>query len=64
MKVSSSIIVDQNAYVDEIEDSGFQTKGRKNEEKVSQSELRGLRSLVGQIHWVSSQTRPDLSFDA
>ena len=60
----TSIVVDQNVYVEEIEDMGFQIKGRKNEEKVSQLELKSLRSLVGQIHWVSSQTRPDLSFDA
>ena len=59
-----TMIVDQNNYAEEIENVPFEIKGRKNEEKVSQSELRGLRSIVGQIHWISSQTRPDLSFDA
>ena len=61
---TQNMIVDQNSYAEEIDKTGFEIKGRKNEEKVNLSELRNLRSIIGQIHWLSSQTRPDLSFDA
>ena len=61
---ATSMIVDQLTYAEEIEYNGFEIKGRKNEDRVSPSELQNLRSIVGQIHWISSQTRPDLSFDA
>ena len=63
-KTSSRITVDQNAYAEEIEIPNFNVKGRKNDSKVTQAELHDLRCIVGQVQWVSSQTRPDLSYDA
>ena len=42
------------------------TKARtlQKEGLLNQSEVRQLRSLVGQILWAANQTRPDISFDA
>ena len=40
--------------------------GRANQKAVpcNETEIKKFRSLVGQINWLSTQSRPDLSFDA
>ena len=39
-------------------------KGRSNTDKLDQDETRLLQGIAGQINWISSQTRPDISFDS
>ena len=59
-----SIEISQNHYVNEISEVEIEMDGRPNEDKLNPDELRNLRGVIGQIQWVASQTRPDLSFDA
>ena len=63
-KGSKGIIINQDEYAAEIQDVSIDQGERSNEDQLSTSEIRILRSIIGQIQWVSSQTRPDLSFDA
>ena len=63
-KHSAVLLMDQSSYSNDIKDVVFTANGRSNDEKLNKSELSELRSITGQIHWISSQTRPDISFDA
>ena len=36
---------------------------RSIEEKMSDLEVTGVRKLIGQLNWMATQTRPDLSYD-
>ena len=36
---------------------------RSVEEKISEVELTNVRKLIGQLNWMATQTRPDLSYD-
>ena len=63
-KTSSGIEVNQNQYVSEIDDHEFKSDAKLADElDDKKQETRLLRSIIGKIHWVSSQTRPDLCFD-
>ena len=42
----------------------FEKGNRNSDELLSTEESRGLKEVTGQLSWVASQTRPDLSFDA
>ncbi|GAB1599998.1 hypothetical protein Ahia01_000277300 [Argonauta hians] len=60
----NGIIVNQDKYVSSISPIDIK-KGRslrKNDE-LSQEEKTDLKRLTGQMMWVSTQTRPDVSFD-
>ena len=63
-KTSSGIILDQSSYANDIDDVNINVNGRSHDAKLDKHELTELRSITGQVHWVSSQTRPDISFDA
>ena len=63
-RTSSGIILDQTPYATDIDEIQVRINGRSNDAPLEKEELTELRSVTGQIHWVSSQTRPDLSFDA
>ena len=60
-----TISIDQNDYATELEEIHIQ-KGRKFEKKspLNEDEAEALKSLAGQINWLATQTRPDLSYDA
>jgi hypothetical protein len=40
----------------------FKTKGRKDDDSVTEGERNQLRSVVGSLAWVARQSRPDLSY--
>ena len=40
----------------------FDVKGRSNTDNLDQDET--LRGIAGQISWISSQTRPNVTFDS
>ena len=42
----------------------FDKRNRNSDESLSTEESRELKEVAGQLSWVVSQTRPDLSFDA
>ena len=63
-QTKDGIMIDQNLYVSSISPIDIK-KGRslrKNDE-LSQEEKTELKRLTGQMMWVSTQTRPDVSFD-
>ena len=61
-KNAHGIEVNQNQYVHELKDDDLKSSIKVTGD-LSKYETRLLRSIIGQIHWVSSQTRPDLCFD-
>ena len=42
----------------------FDKRNRNSDEPLSTAESRELKKVAGQLSWMASQTRPDLSFDA
>ena len=53
-----AIILDQSAYVREIKEIDISSK-----EICFEKARRSFRSLLGQLQWVATQTRPDICFD-
>jgi len=60
-----SISIDQNEYASELEEMKLE-RGRKGNREAPLTEKEGedLKSLAGQLNWLASQTRPDISFEA
>ena len=64
-QTAEGIIVHQEHYTDEVEEIMlFDKRNRSSDEPLSAEEARKLKKVAGQLSWVASQTRPDLSFDA
>ena len=54
----------QNDYVDSLEAIGLtRTRASRRLDKLGKKELHDFRALVGQLNWLGTQTRPDISFD-
>ena len=54
----------QNDYVDSLEAIGLtQARASRRLDKLGKRELHDFRALVGQLNWLGTQTRPDISFD-
>ena len=51
----------QDEYVKELQ--LFEIDSSEDDRELSSDEKRLLREVAGQLLWISSQTRPDLSFD-
>ena len=56
------VYVDQENFVKKVDAGEFEMKDA--DERLNMDENKTLRSLQGQLSWLSTQTRPDLSFDA
>jgi len=60
----SGITVDQKHYVETIEEIVLSSNRRKQVDvELTKEERKALKSLSGQMLWVTSQTRPDLAFE-
>ena len=61
---NKSITIDQNNYAKAIQPT-LLTSNQLTEKDVviPQEEISAIRSLVGQLNWLSSISRPDISFD-
>ena len=57
-----SIIVEQSSYINRIEESDMKNRNDKFK-PLEKHEQREYRAICGQLNWVASQTRPDLSFE-
>ena len=55
------ITVSQSIYIEEIEPIDMLMTGNKKR-RFEDEEKKSLRSAIGQISWISNQTRPDISF--
>ena len=63
-QADNGIRVNQFQYVDEIGGVALQKSSKScKETPCSAEETRQFRKSVGQLNWVASQTRPDVSFD-
>ena len=62
---NGSIDVNQNEYATELEEVPL-SKNRKGDRKspLNSSETKALKSVAGQLNWLATQTRPDISFQA
>ena len=59
-----SILVDQFLYIDNLKEISIDSLRKKQvNDKLTEGERKELRSMCGQLLWVSSQTRPDVSFE-
>ena len=64
-QTAEGITVRQEHYIDEVEEIILLDKRNRNsDEPLSTKESRELKKAAGQLSWVASHTRPDLSFDA
>ena len=61
-QLGNSISFDQNKFITDIEVPKFEKNNRNNEDLLSAEESTMYRRLVGQLVWVTTQTRPDMMF--
>ena len=59
----SGIYLSQDCYISELEEIPIE-QSRKSQPNMSlnDAERQALRSLIGKLSWLSTQTRPDISF--
>ena len=57
-----ALLLEQENYVQLMSPISFDNK-RSNEDKMSTSEITEVRKRIGQLNWLATQTRPDLSYD-
>lgn len=56
-------ILDQIQYIQELKPINISEVRRlSKDDEVSEGECKNLRSVIGKLNWISSQTRPDISF--
>ena len=67
LNVSSSqqgILLDQNQYLSSLQPVKVSTARAANKSSnLSENEKTEYRALIGQLNWLSTQTRPDISFE-
>ena len=56
-----TITLDQNDYIDKIEELVVENLDESTE--LSKAEIKLVRGKIGELLWVSLMTRPDISFD-
>ena len=64
IQTTEGIKVQQNLYIDGVEE--IPTSRKRTTEKyavLKNDEIRSLRALTGQLNWVATQIRPDVSYD-
>ena len=61
-KSDSNIKIGQDEYKKKLRPIPLQNR-RKLEDKLTPTEITEARQLIGQLNWLATQTRPDLSFD-
>ena len=60
-KVNGEIVLQQDEYVNELQELDVELS--RDDTALTKEEMRLLREITGQLLWISSQTRPDISFD-
>ena len=58
----SSIDISQKEYIEQIQPMTYE-KSKTKHDKLDQIEVRNLRTLIGQLNWIATQTRPDLLYE-
>jgi hypothetical protein len=58
------IYLHQDDYVDSLEEMRIsKERASRRTDRLGKLELENYRALVGQLNWLGTQTRPDISFD-
>ena len=61
----SGIRVNQEEYVAEMEEIPVTYKRKSDKSSpLTKAEMQSFRATAGQLNWVATQTRPDVSYDA
>ena len=56
--------INQIKYIQTLEPIEITEKRKQNQnDPLNKSEIKSLRSLIGKLNWVTTQTRPDIAFD-
>ena len=55
--------IDQDHYIESLEDPGIEVADRKKDEMLSSNECKVLKRFVGQLAWACNLSRPDIAFD-
>ena len=65
VQTDEGVFVDQNSYIASLETNDL-SKERisRKDEHLSSADRSKIRSLGGQLLWVTTQTRPDVSYDS
>lgn len=59
------IRVNQDPYIDSLSIANLpKSRSSRKHDDLNQYEVKMLRSAIGNVNWVSSQTRPDVAFDS
>ena len=65
LQTGKKVFVDQNNYISSLKRVELSTeRTSQKDEELTNAEKSKLRSISGQLLWVTSQTRPDASFDS
>jgi transposase InsO family protein len=57
------IVLSQTDYINSLEPVKINQPSRGRNDDLTDDERRQYRALIGQLNWVSTQTRPDIAFD-
>ena len=59
-----NIVIQQNNYIDTMTQIQISAKGASEKySHLNDKETRDLREVIGQLNWICTQTRPDISYD-
>ena len=58
----NEIYIDQDEFVDKLET--FEYHGKDNDKYINKHENKLIWKSVGQLSWASTQTRPDVAYNA
>ena len=63
-QLENGIIMDQESYIKSLHQVDIcHRKGKRKDLSLNSEETHLYRSVVGQLNWIGTQTRPDISFD-
>ena len=58
------LFIQQQSYVDEMKPMEISTKRKQDRQAfLNKEEIRKFRGKVGQLNWISTQSRPDVTYD-
>ena len=64
-QTSSCIEVDQHNYISEVQPVMTDRKRiKETKESLNADEKQQFQSLIGQLNWISGQTRPDIAYES
>ncbi|CAL4179441.1 unnamed protein product, partial [Meganyctiphanes norvegica] len=62
-QTNDGIVLGQSSYLETVENISIERGKYEDSDTVNKNDSDNLRTLVGQLNWLGSQTRPDCSFD-